>query len=303
MARFLLTRGIWLIVLEQTYIVAAVFFAWPKVVLATTLWAIGWSMIALARLIWLPRWAVAAFGLAMIAGHNALDGVEVPGGTVWAVLWRAPHVQSFLPGPGGYLLMLLYPLVPWIGVMAAGYALGPVLLLPHERRRPILLGLGLGLTAGFVALRALNVYGDPQPWAPQASPTFTLLSFLNCTKYPPSLLFLLMTLGPSITALGLLDRGLGRWAGPLRMFGRVPLFFYLLQWPLAHGLAVLVATLRGDPTGWMFRFPPFQSPDGYGEGLAGVYAAWLVGVALLYLPCRWFAGVKRRHRWRWLSYL
>ncbi len=303
LARFLLTRGIWLIALEETYVMACVFFAMPRVVLATTLWAIGWSMIVLAGLVFLPRVAIGAFGLAMIAGHNLFDGIRAEGNGLWSILWHALHQQGFLTLPNGYGLMFLYPLVPWIGVMAAGYAMGPMLLLPHERRRPILLKLGLGLTAAFVALRALNVYGDPAPWAVQTSPTYTILSFLNCQKYPPSLLFLLMTLGPAITALGLLDRGAGRWAEPLRTFGRVPLFFYLLQWPVAHGLAFATAVLRGQPTDWMFRFPPFQAPAGYGEGLPMVYAMWLVVVALLYLPCRWFAGVKRRHRWWWLSYL
>lgn len=303
LARFLLTRGLWLIALEETYVMACVFFTMPRVVLATTLWAIGWSMIVLAGLVFLPRAAVAAFGLAMIAGHNLFDGVKAEGNGLGSLLWLVLHRQGVAPLPGGYLLMNLYPLVPWVGVMAAGYALGPVLLLPHERRRPILIGLGLGLTAAFVILRGLNVYGDPAPWAVQASPVGTALSFLNGQKYPPSLLYLMMTLGPAILTLGLLDRGAGRWAEPLRTFGRVPLFFYLLQWPLAHGLALGLATLRGQPTDWMFRFPPFQAPAGYGEGLGMVYAMWLVVVALMYLPCRWFAGVKRRHRWWWLSYL
>ena len=284
LARFLLTRGLWLIVLEETWINLLVFFP-PTTLVATILWAIGWSMIALAGLIYLPRVAVAAVGVVMIAGHNLLDGFDVPGDGLGAVLWRVLHGRGLVTLPGGIPLLIAYPLVPWIGVMAAGYSLGPMLLLPHERRRPILLGLGLGLTAAFVALRFLNVYGDPTPWSVQPSPTFTVLSFLNCLKYPPSLLFLLMTLGPAIAALGLLDRGAGRWAEPLRMFGRVPLFFFLLQWPLVRGLPLAVTAA------------------GFGEGLPVVYVTWLVVLALMYLPCRWFAGVKRRHRWAWLSYL
>ena len=283
LARFLLTRGLWLIVLEETWVSVSIFFAPPTMVVATILWAIGWSMIVLAGLIYLPRAAIAAFALLMIAGHDLLDGVVVEGNGLGAVLWRLLHGRGPVTMSGGPTILVAFPLVPWIGVMAAGYALGPLLQLPHERRRPILLGLGLGLTAAFVALRLPNAYGDPTPWTVQPSPTFTVLSFLNCQKYPPSLMFLLMTLGPTIAALGLLDRGAGRWAEPLRTFGRVPLFFFLLHLPLVHGLGLLAA--------------------GRGGGLAIVYVMWLVALALLYGPCRWFAGVKRRHRWAWLSYL
>ena len=125
-----------------------------------------------------------------------------------------------------------------------------------------------------MAIRSLNLYGDPVPWTPQRTTVLTILSFLNCRKYPPSLLYLLMTLGPALLALAALDRGLGRLGQPLRVFGRVPLFFYLLQWPLAHGLALLVATLRGEPTAWMFRFPPFESPEDYGHGFGTIYVFW-----------------------------
>ena len=303
LARFLLARGLWLVVLDVTVVSFLLFFTVPNAIVAGVLWAIGWSMVALAGLVFLPRWLIGAIGVAMIAGHDLLDGIRAEGSGPLSMIWHILHQQGFLPMPGGFVLFVLYPLVPWIGVMAASYAFGPVLELPRERRRPILIGMGLALTLAFVALRATNVYGDPNPWTTRASPTFTALSFLNGSKYPPSLLYLLMTLGPAIVALGLLDRGAGRFGGPLLTFGRVPLFFYLLQWPVAHGLAVLVATLRGQATGWMFRFPPFQSPPEYGAGLVEVYLAWLVVLALLYAPCRWFAGVKRRHRWGWLSYL
>jgi uncharacterized membrane protein len=304
LARFLLVRGIWLIVLEETWMTWTFFFTMPKVVLALILWAIGWSMIALAGLIYLPRVAIGAIGVGMIAGHNLLDGVQVGGDGVGALLWRVLHVPGFVPLPGGFVLFLGYPLVPWIGVMAAGYAFGGILLLPPERRRPILVGLGLALTLGFVALRASNLYGDPRPWAVRSSPIFTVMSFLNCQKYPPSLLYLLMTLGPAILALAWLDRGVGPLTTPLRTIGRVPLFYYLLQWPLIHGLAVLVAALRGQPVGWLCSFPPFADvPPGYGFSLPGVYAFWIAIVGLLYLPCRWFADLKRRRSDPWLSYL
>ena len=300
---FLLTRGAWLIVLEQVVAALGVFFAIMPGVLALILWAIGWSMIVLAALIHLPRAAVGAIGVGMIALHNLLDGVQVGGTGAAAILWRVLHVPGVQPLPGGLILLVGYPLIPWVGVMASGFAFAPVLLAHPTRRRRVLLGLGLAMIAGFVALRATNAYGDPRPWTPQPTPIFTALSFLNCQKYPPSLLFLLMTLGPAILALACLDRGLGGWPGRvLRTFGRVPLFYYVLQWPIAHGLAVAFEVLRGHPVGWMFRFPPFQAPPGYGYGLATTYLMWLVVVAILYYPSRWFADLKRRRRDAWLSY-
>jgi uncharacterized membrane protein len=303
LATFLLTRGLWLIALEQVWVSFFLFFTFPKAVLASILWAIGWSMIALAGLIFLPRPAVAAAGIGMIAVHNLFDGVNVTGYGLTPLVWRLLHQPGFVPLPGGFVLLALYPLIPWVGVMAAGYAFAPILLLPGERRRRTLVLLGSGLVAGFLALRAANLYGDPRPWSVQSDPVFTLMSFLNCLKYPPSLLFLMMTLGPAVLALAWLDRGAGPLSEPFRTFGRVPLFYYLLQWPLIHGLAVLVAALRSEPTGWLFQFPPFQSPPGYGLGLPSVYLISAVVVAALYLPCRWFAGVKRRRRDAWLSYL
>jgi uncharacterized membrane protein len=299
---FLFTRGLWLILLEQTLVSMCMFFAPPQMLLGLIFWAIGWSMIALAALIYLPRAVIGGLGVGMIALHNLLDGVQIPGGGALSIVWSVLHQPGIQLLPGGLILLVGYPLIPWVGVMASGYAFGPVLLQPPERRRPVLLGLGIALVAGFVILRASNAYGDPRPWSPKSSPVYTLMSFLNCQKYPPSLLFLMMTLGPAILALAALDRGAGRLGGPLLVFGRVPLFFYLLQWPLAHGLAVAVEALRGQPVGWMFRRPPFQSPPGYGQGLPMVYLMSAVTVALLYYPCRWFADVKRRRRDAWLSY-
>jgi uncharacterized membrane protein len=299
---FLLTRGLWLILLEETVVSLCVFFAIPKMLIALIFWAIGWSMIALAGLIFLPRAVVGGLGLGMIALHNLLDGVQVPGGGALATLWGVLHQPGIQRLPGGLLMLVGYPLIPWIGVMASGDAFGPVLSWPPERRRPILLGLGFGLIAGFVILRASHAYGDPRPWSPQSSPLDTAMSFLNCQKYPPSLLFLMMTMGPAILALAALDRGLGRLGHPLLVFGRVPLFFYLLQWPVAHGLAVAVEALRGQPVGWLFGYPLSEPRPGYGHGLPMVYLMSAVTVLLLYYPCRWFAGVKSRRRDAWLSY-
>lgn len=299
---FLVTRGLWLIVLEQTLVSICFTFTMPKVILALILWAIGWSMIALAGLIHLPRVAVGAIGVSLIACHNLFDGVRVEGSGPGALLWSLLHQPGFLQLPGGIGILEGYPLIPWIGVMAVGYAFGPWLLLPPVQRRTLLVALGSALTLGFVGLRALNVYGDPRPWSVQATPLLTLMSFLTCQKYPPSLLYLLMTLGPAILALAWLDLLPGFLAGPLATFGRVPLFFYLLQWPIAHGLGVAVAALRRQPVGWLFQFPPFQAPEAYNNSLTTVFLCWVVAIAILYLPCRWFADVKRRRRDPWLSY-
>jgi uncharacterized membrane protein len=185
--------------------------------------------------------------------------------------------------------------------MAAGYAFGAVYEMDGERRRRILLRLGLGLTAAFIALRALNFYGDPSQWSIQKSAVFTVLSFLNVTKYPPSLLFLLMTLGPAMIGLWWFERPVRGAIGRFFItFGRVPLFFYILQWYTAHfiGIGLHVATGRPIPGA-----PGGAPPANFGFGLGVTYAAWIAGTLLLYPLCRWFAGVKARRRDWWLSYL
>jgi len=207
------------------------------------------------------------------------------------------------PGPA---LLVLYPLIPWIGVLAAGYALGALYRLEPARRRQILFRLGGALTLGFIVLRAINVYGDPSHWSAQTKPVMTALSFLAVSKYPPSLLFLMMTLGPAMLFLGWFE---GRRPGALARFfivyGRVPLFFYVLQWLVTHTLAILAGRIAGRPTDYLFTNIGLAPPPaaGSGFGLATVYALWILGVALLYPLCRWYAGVKARRQDWWLSYL
>ncbi len=289
-SRHLLTRGLMLIILEQTWVNVTMFFTYPQALLGTVLWAIGWSMISLAVLIHLPRTMVGVIGLGVIGGHNLFDGVQVQGKYLSA-LWDLLHVSGFR-SIGGLPILLLYPLVPWIGLMACGYAMGPLFTKPSEQRQPILQMLGWSTISGFLILRWLNVYGDPDPWTPQASTLGTVMAFLNCQKYPPSLLFLLMTIGPALLALTVLDGGLGRAGQPLLVFGRSPLFFYLLQWPLVHSLAVIVAWFQGFPIDWLFRFLA-DSPDGYGNSLAVTYLFWVIAIALLYWPCVCYANWRR----------
>jgi uncharacterized membrane protein len=320
LSRFLVTRGIWLIVLEVTLVRLGVTFSFDVRMLAflQVIWVIGVSMIVLAALIYLPVKVVGAFGLAMIALHNLFDGFRVaswhgpdsPVPSFGAKLWMLLH-QAFEPFPiVGFpspVVIVIYPLVPWIGVMAAGYAFGRLYDFDAQRRRRLLLIIGGTATALFVILRAIDVYGDPLQYSTQKNTLFTFLSFLNTTKYPPSLLFLLMTLGPSILVLAVFEKGRG--GGWLReffvTFGRVPLFFYLLQWPTAHLISLLLHLAFGKPTAWLFQTPidwiDGLPPKGFNLGV--VYLCWIGGVLLLYPLCKWFAGVKQRRKDWWLSYL
>jgi uncharacterized membrane protein len=323
LSRFLISRGLWLIVLEFTVVrlgaifnVDRAFFGMPQVI-----WVIGVSMIVLAALIYLPVKVIAGFGLAMIFLHNLLDRYQVagmrPGGpapSVGAKLWIVLHQQGLFPiaGPGSPIVLVLYPLIPWIGVMAAGYAFGALYLKEASSRRRWLLIIGGIASALFVFIRAFDSYGDPLPWSRQKNLIFTVLSFVNTNKYPPSLLFLLMTLGPGILALAWFEsrNGNSQVTGRVRnffvTFGRVPLFFYLLQWPTAHLISIALHIVFGKPYAWLFETPIqwFSTPHpGIGFNLAVVYACWIAGVMLLYPLCKWFAGVKKRRRDWWLSYL
>jgi uncharacterized membrane protein len=305
---FLLTRGLWLAFLEVTINRALWMFNYDLVHHgAGVFWAIGWSMVVLAGLVWLPTLVVLLFGVEVIVLHNLLDGLTAEQVHLPEWLWVILHSPGDAPVVDGITFGTGYCLVPWIGVMAAGYGLGPLLLLDRPLRRRWLFTLGAGLTVAFIVLRAANVYGDPEPWREQSDFLWTLLSFLNCTKYPPSLLFLLMTLGPALVALALFDRPLGPLARPVVTFGRVPLFFYLLHIPLIHGAAVLLDYLR---FGWSplasagpWEVRPAEIPESYGLSLSMVYLVWIGVIVVLYPPCRWFAEVKRRRRDAWLSYL
>ena len=305
LSRFLWTRGLWLVLIEVT----VVSFGWsfdPALheITLQVIWAIGWSMVALALLIRLPAPAVGAFGIAMIAFHNLLDGISPDrfGGFAW--LWDILHVSAWRPiaTAAGHSFLLVYPLIPWVGVMAAGYALGGVFSRPPEQRRRLLVGLGAAMVAVFILLRWTNLYGDPRPWHPQRTALLTVMSFMNCEKYPPSLLYLLATLGPSMILLALLDRPAGPLTSRIRVYGRVPFFYYVLHIPLIHGMSFVAGYLMYGPA--MFTWGPTNPPPpDVGLGLPGVYVVWLLAVAILYLPCRWFAGLKARRREAWLSYL
>lgn len=303
--RFLFTRGLWLVFLEITVVQ---WLGWTFAFdlhthFAIVIWAIGWSMIALSALVHLPVAAVTAFGLTLILGHNAFDGIKSSSLGAFGPLWQIFHEGGAVRLGGGHTLGAGYPLVPWIGVMAVGYGFGHLLLRTALPRRALLLRLGFAVTAAFVVLRFTNLYGNPRPWSAQPTALHTLFSFLDCHKYPPSLCYLLMTLGPALIILGLLDRGTPGWLKPLVVFGRVPMFFYLLHLPLLHGMAVVAARFQNGRADWLYGVTPARPPDGAGFGLLGTYTAWLIGVVLLFFACRWFADIKRRRRDAWLSYL
>jgi uncharacterized membrane protein len=329
-AWFLVSRGAWLVLLEFTLIHLAWSFRLddPQF-FAQVIWAIGCSMLLLAGLVFLPAPVVVIVGLVVLAGHEALQRVLVDllgmagnpmpmEGPVdaltpqaWLVaLLRAGTIQ-FAPGVSA---AVAYPVLPWFGVMALGYGLGPIWTLARSKRRLILVRLGVAGITLFITLRVLNRqggllsgYGDPRPWSPQGNGWFTFLSFINCWKYPPSLLYVLMTLSPAALALAWFDRPPGRLGRVLVVFGRVPLFYYVLHLFLIHGLAVCFALDRYGQADFLFNSPvsstPVSAPADRGYQLALVYLLWLNIVAILYWPCRWFAGVKSHHREGWLSYL
>jgi uncharacterized membrane protein len=309
-ARFLFTRGLFLVILEFTFVHFGWFFSFDyHFLLAQVIWMIGWSMVGLAGLVTLrvPMWAMVVFGILMIAGHNLLDHLSANefGSLRW--IWIILHQPDDIEFAPGQRMLAFYPLVPWIGVMAVGYALGSLLLYSPSTRQKWLLGLGFAVTLAFILLRWINIYGDPQLWRPYSSVLLTFLSFINTDKYPPSLLFLLMTLGPALLLLTVFDRV--NTGNPLirvlTVFGRVPLFYYVLHLIVIHAVAIVFSYIRyGEAswlfgTDWMFRL---GLPADYGYELPVVYLVWISIVIILYPACRWFARFKQNWYAWWLSY-
>jgi uncharacterized membrane protein len=304
LSRFLLTRGLWLIFLELTLFRCLGFqFNFDyHMTLLNVLWALGWAMIVLSALVHIPVPVTAAVGVAMICGHNLLDSIQ-SSNPVWSIL----HSPNFVFKSPQHCVFVVYTLIPWVGVTAIGYSLGQVYAWTWRRRRTFLLRAGLGITIAFVILRIMNAYGDPVSWTVQKSTPFTVLSFLNTCKYPPSLLFLLMTLGPAMILLWAVDRRTPQLMRPTLVFGRVPMFYFLLHLPIIHLIAVVACYARYGHVHWMFESPsltqfPITSPPGWGFSLPIVYLIWACVVLALYPLCHWLAGVKQRRRDAWLSY-
>ena len=309
LSRLLFTRGLWLIVFELTVMrcFAYQFNVDFRVTMLLVLWALGWSMIVLAALVRLPALVVAAIGIGIIVFHNLLDPLQPASFGALAPLWSVLHQPGFVISSPRFTVFAAYPLVPWIGVTAAGYGLG-YLYREGRMSRAMLLRLGVGMAAAFVVLRWINVYGDPAPWSAQKSPIWTMLSFLNTTKYPPSLLFLLMTLSVAALLLWLLHDRIPRVLRPVVLYGRVPLFYFVLHFVLIHLLAVVVCYARYGEAHWLFESPsldryPFTQPPGWGLPLPINYLAWIAVVAALYPACRWYQAYKSHRSAWWLSYL
>lgn len=315
LSRYLLVRGALLVVLELTisrlsWTFNLDFYNYTE---ANVLWAIGWSMIVLAGLIHLPHRAIGVFAFLTIAVHNVTDYFH---DQLQGALAASPfaHFSQILYFGGdfrwldtGPRLVVLYSLIPWIGVMAAGYLFGLVMIQETARRRALCLSIGLGATAAFIVLRTFNIYGNPWPWSGEGGLVPGILSYLSTSKYPASLQFLLMTLGPAIAIIPPLEKATGWLADGLVVFGRVPLFYYLLHIPLIHGLAVLISLVRmPEATWWLFQNHPLRippAPDGYRYSLPLLYLVTFVAVGILYFPSRWYGTLKARHRAGWMRYI
>ena len=299
LSAFLFTRGLWLVVLEVTLMSLVWTFnvRYDHGFFLQVIWAIGVSMIVLSALVHLQLRHIAVFSIAIICGHNLLDGIGPQSLGAWAPLWSLLHV--FGPIPHAFVA---YPLIPWIAVMSLGYCLGALFEIEPQQRKQWLINLGAASLTAFVLLRMTNIYGDPTDWSLQNTTLLTLLSFVNVHKYPPSLLYLLLTLGTGLLLLAAFESARGKLSEVLRTFGRVPLFFYVLHIALAHLAAGIIALAMGYGTA-VLSDDFVQLPQQWGFGLPVVYLAWALAIATLYPACRWFAALKRRRGDWWLSYL
>jgi len=302
-AWMLFTRGVWLIILELTIIrLGWAFNLDYHFIFVQVIWAIGCSMIFLSILVFFPLPVILFIGLTIVFGHNAFDNLK-PADFSHPLIWDILHKQGSVPLSENYNLFVIYPLIPWIGVMAIGYCFGSILLKPLKERNNWLIGIGATTILFFIVLRYTNAYGDPNEWHKQGSIRNTVLDFIKCQKYPPSLLYLGMTIGPAIIIMPLLEKlnnGLGRF---FMVYGRVPLFYYILHIFLIHGMALITGLIMGFPvsrfTGGFFSDPAST----WGFSLGTVYLFWMAAIAILYLPCRWFMRIKMKHKKWWLSYI
>ncbi|MDB5211744.1 MAG: hypothetical protein JWQ30_2571, partial [Sediminibacterium sp.] len=303
---FLLKRGIWLMLLELT-IFNFLFSFDPLLhfIGLQVIWVTGISMILLAGFIYLPVPVLFVIGLVIVAGHNLLDNFNSTDRNNIPLGWSILHQQSFRLVGENRSFMVLYPIIPWPGIMLLGYCLGSLFVSGYDakkRRRKLVLMGSLAILA-FVILRWINVYGDLVPWAEQKDTTATILSFFNLTKYPPSLLYLCMTIGPALIVLASLEKVKAKWADVIVIYGRVPMFYYLLHFFVIHFLCMIVFFATGhtmdQAAGGMMLFRPNE----FGYSLGIVYLIWIAIVAGLYPLCKWYSKYKATHTHWWLSYL
>ena len=301
---FLLSRGLWLIFIEIFVVNASWKFAILPWFFVQVIWVIGISMIVLSGLIYLPRKSILLFGLVIVLGHNGLDAIQSSSFGSLAWVWQLLHEQGWIPfNSKGVGIFVTYPLLPWVGLMALGYA-GTSWLAEDGQfaKRTMLLGIVLSLL--FISLRGLNIYVDPVSWEIQEGGiSYTVMSFLNTQIYPASLAFLLMTIGPAMMTLSWLHKNQSMLSKPLQMFGRVPFFFYVLHLPVIHllSIAYFKPTISAS-VGWQMQtFNGF--PEGYEPSMVRLYIAWLLTLVIMYFSCQWFARYKKQHSYWWLKYL
>ena len=306
LSMFLLTRGLWLIAVEVLIMTLGITFdIGYHLIVLQTIWAIGISMVILSAVMWLPFPLIFALGLLIVLGHNSLDFYEV-NKKDFSIPYSLLHFQGIHP-IGNKLLLVFYPFLPWAGTMMLGYCFGKYYLadIMNRNKRSILLGAGLIIF--FIILRWTNIYGDPFDWKPQSTALFTFFSFISTQKYPPSLLYLCVTIGPSLIILGLIGDVRSKFADMITVYGRVPLFYYVIHFYVLHLFSAIMYLANGhsfeEGVKGLDRVPfKFYQP-GEGFGLVGVYIVWLIVVILLYPLCKWFADYKRYHQKWWLSYL
>ncbi|MEO6734229.1 MAG: heparan-alpha-glucosaminide N-acetyltransferase domain-containing protein [Ferruginibacter sp.] len=302
---FLVKRGLWLVFIEVAVITLGLTFnPLYNFVIWQVIWAIGWSMVLLGLLIRFPFYTILITGLLLFFGHNILDQITLPlqgvAGNLIKIFFTAS--STILPVSNSHAIGVFYAILPWTGVMLLGYCAGQWYRKEFSaiRRKQLLMSAGMALMVLFIALRFFNIYGDPEPWDKQS-----ILSFLNTNKYPPSLLYLSMTLGPALVALAFLENINTRLSSVISVYGRVPFFYYVLHFYIIHTLTVIVFFATGYTTDQIVdRQVPFLfRPLDFGYGLGVVYAVWIFVVAVLYLPCRWFHQYKMTHSQWWLKYL
>ena len=306
LSSFLLKRGIWLVFVEVTvFNLLLTFDPTYSFIAVQVLWVIGFSMIILSVAIYLPLPVIFLIGLLIVCGHNFLDAFDFskPGSTpLW---WGFLHQQSFFPYGKNRMFAILYPLVPWPGVMMLGYAAGSLYKKEYDakKRQRLLITSGIIVTIFFIALRFTNIYGDPSEWQSQRNWIYTILSFLNLTKYPPSLLFLAMTIGPALIFLSLFEKVKGKWVNIVTVYGRVPFFYFLFHFFVIHFICMVIFFINGHSlseanTGLLH----FRPPD-FGYSLGIVYLIWIAIVVIIYPVCKKYDRLKSSHKYWWLSYL
>ncbi len=313
LSAFLITRGLWLLVVEVGLITFAITLnPFYNVLILQVIWAIGASMILIGILVRLRASLlfIGVVGVVIFFGHNIIDKVNfghVTHALWWRLLLSTNGFGAFYPTGVNRGILMAYALLPWTGVMMLGYVFGMVYKSSFDalKRKKVLMNSGLTLLILFFLFRYFNVYGDPAPWAVQKTISLSIISFFNVTKYPCSLLYLCMTLGAALIILALTEHVKNKFTAILIVFGNVPFFYYLCHWYLMRLFTIIIFFAQGYNSSQIVnpKQPILFQPDGFGFNLFGVYVLWIIVITILYFPCRWFSNYKRTHRQWWLSYL